>query len=64
MSNTGPSLQTQRWPWSVSVTQQRQAPTPQAIMFSRLTSQRMPRSAALRATAFIMGVGPQVYIML
>jgi len=40
----GPSLHTQVLPSIVSSTQQRHAPTPQAIIFSRDTSQDMFRS--------------------
>ena len=46
MLNTGPSLHTQRLPSTVFSTQQRQAPSPQAIMFSSETSQSTPALAA------------------
>lgn len=41
VSKTGPSLQTQRFPSVVFSTQHRQAPTPQAIIFSNEASQGM-----------------------
>jgi hypothetical protein len=43
-------------------TQQRQAPTPQAIVFSSDTSQSMFLALAYFATAIIIGFGPQVEI--
>ena len=56
-SKTGPSLQTQRLPSVVFSTQQRQAPTPQAIMFSSEASQRMPSSVATRPQPSSSGSG-------
>ena len=63
MFNTGPSLHTHILPSSVVFsTQHRQAPIPQAILFSNDTSQSMPCSFAKRAIAVIIGFGPQVAI--
>ena len=63
MLKTGPWVQVHRFPSVVSSTQQRQAPRPQAILFSRLTSQSIFRALADLATASIIGFGPQQYIM-
>lgn len=60
---TGPSLQTHWFPSVVFSTQQRQAPTPHAILFSRETSHSTPAFLAKRATLTIIGLGPQVEII-
>jgi len=57
-------MQTLSFPLSVGVTQQRQTPNPQAIMFSSETSQSMPWISAIPATAFIIKPGPQQYTFL
>ena len=44
----------------MSTTQTTQVPYPQPIRCSMLAWQSMPRSDAHNATAFIIGVGPQV----
>ena len=62
IENTGPSVHTHLCPSFVSSTQQRHAPRPQAILFSRETSQPMPFSRAYLATESIIGFGPQVNI--
>ena len=59
MLKTGPSVHTQTFPRVVFSTQQRQAPTPQAIIFSSDTSQGVFVLWANCATAFIIGIGPQ-----
>ena len=51
-------MHTHRLPSTVFSTQQRQAPRPQAIMFSSETSHSMPRDLAYFATATIIGLGP------
>ena len=55
-------MQTHTFPFTVFSTQHRQAPSPQAIVFSSETSQSIPRRRATEATAFIIGIGPQQYI--
>ena len=59
MSNTGPSVQTHTLPLVVFSTQHKQAPMPQAIMFSSETRQAYPFCRDSAATAFIIGTGPQ-----
>jgi hypothetical protein len=63
LSNTGPSVQTQIFPVLLSTTQQRQAPIPHAIVFSRETSQGTFMSSAWWAIALIIPSGPQQYIL-
>ena len=60
MLKTGPSLHTHKCPSAVFSTQQRQAPTPHAILFSNDTSQAMFLLLAYLAIAIIIGLGPQV----
>lgn len=62
MFTTGPSLHTHTLPSVVFSTQQRHAPSPQAILFSKDTSHSMPFALAYLATAAIIGFGPQVAI--
>ena len=62
MLNTGPSVHAHKFPSVVFSTQQRQAPSPQAIKFSKEASQEMPAARAYFATATIIGLGPQVEI--
>lgn len=61
-SNTGPAVQTQRLPFEVFSTQQRHAPNPHAIRFSKEASQRILFACAYFATETIIGLGPQVEI--
>lgn len=64
MLNTGPSLQTHTFPAVVFSTQHRQAPMPHPITFSSETSQKISLDDAIRATDFIIGNGPQQYMLL
>ena len=57
--NTGPSTQARRLPAVVSTTQDRHAPTPQAMRLSMDTSQNTPAASAMPATIFMRGSGPQ-----
>jgi hypothetical protein len=51
------------FPSSVATMHERQTPYPQAIVFSRETSQSTFWLTAMAATARIIGSGPQVYIL-
>jgi len=59
MLKTGPSIQVQRLPFTVSTTQHRQAPIPHAIRFSRDTSQRIFRLWQYFEIDIIIVSGPQ-----
>ena len=63
MLKTGPSLQTHKLPSTVSSTQHRQAPTPQAIRFSSETSHSMLLRIAYAAIAFIIGIGQALAVL-
>lgn len=56
-------MHTHLFPSTLSVTQHKQMPKPHAIMFSSEASQSIFLSPAIFATAFIIGSGPQEYIL-